>query len=181
MYAMLHPEVKMLCHGLWNNTDTVVAYNRELLSLNALRSESVIRQSGKTVTFEVSDARTGGAVISGAIRPRPSLGAVFSFMAGMGLGRALSVMRAPYLGMEVVNPKGVVLAENALARAYAHGGNTMLQGWNPSDQLQIHHPVYQALHFVPTMVEQMRDFRFVYLHPEPWGQGHKKKANPEKS
>jgi hypothetical protein len=26
------PDLQMLCHGLWNNTPQVVAYNRELLS-----------------------------------------------------------------------------------------------------------------------------------------------------
>ncbi len=30
-----HQEVQMMCHGLWNNTPNVFAYNREILSLNA--------------------------------------------------------------------------------------------------------------------------------------------------
>lgn len=37
-----HPDAQMLCHGLWNDTPQVVAYNRDLLCLNAAQTSSRI-------------------------------------------------------------------------------------------------------------------------------------------
>ena len=31
-----NPAARMFCYGLWNDTETAVAYNRELLGLDAL-------------------------------------------------------------------------------------------------------------------------------------------------
>ncbi|MEL6524755.1 MAG: hypothetical protein AAFQ07_03500, partial [Chloroflexota bacterium] len=50
-------EARMLCYHLWNNTETVVAYNRELLGLNAsITDGEIIHASGrKTFHFHASD------------------------------------------------------------------------------------------------------------------------------
>ena len=59
LIAMLtHPEIEMLCHGLWNNTSKVVAFNRELLSLNARLSTGKIQKSCTSMTFVFHNAST---------------------------------------------------------------------------------------------------------------------------
>jgi hypothetical protein len=57
--AMLtRPDMQMMCHGLWNNTPTVVTYNREVLSLNARLAESAIQRDAQRLTFSIKDRAT---------------------------------------------------------------------------------------------------------------------------
>lgn len=168
MYAMLNPEIKMMCHGLWNNTDTVVAYNRELLGLNALKSESKIQKINNRVAFSISEAHTQAPILAGSVGLQPSLSATFSFMSGLGWRQSLKLMRAPYLGMDVVNPKSPTFSENMLAKAFAYSSKNTLHYFLSSDKLYIQHPIYQFIDFQPKMIERMNDFKFVYLHPEKW-------------
>jgi hypothetical protein len=73
-------DVKMLCYGLWNNTPNVVAYNREILSLDALQSNGGIQRAGKKVDFIFEDNGTRKHIISGSIKTTPSLSATFFYV-----------------------------------------------------------------------------------------------------
>ena len=72
-----NPQARMFCYGLWNNTETVVAYNRELLGLNAKLSEATIMRKNGLKTFRFQD-KSGNEIFSGGVseekRPSPQVG-----------------------------------------------------------------------------------------------------------
>lgn len=113
------PHFQMLCHGLWNNTPQVVAYNRELLSLNARLTISHIEQTGGTVEFSFSDTEnwtrvtrwSARAAAAHALRRYPCPHGANGFC-------AIQIARQPSVHMQVVNPLGVQLTRNAVADAY---------------------------------------------------------------
>ncbi|WP_273727740.1 hypothetical protein [Brucella gallinifaecis] len=59
----LIPDLMMVCHGLWNNTQRVVRYNSEHLLLNARLTKSEVVFSGDYWTFRFRDA--AGGLIAG--------------------------------------------------------------------------------------------------------------------
>ena len=68
---LARPEVGMLCYRLWNNTPTAVAYNRELLGLEAEPATSRIERSPQAIEFSFQEDGTGGLILAGSLnRPR---------------------------------------------------------------------------------------------------------------
>jgi hypothetical protein len=170
LVAMLaRPEIQMMCHGLWNNTPGVVAYNRELLGLNARRSESVVARDAQALTFQVQDGESGAPVCAGRLsKPRQaSPRANLAMLAQMGLGRMQRVAQQPWVSMQVVNPISPALPRNAVAHAFTHNDANVLRYFDPrADSLAIGNAIYQRLQFTPQFVQHMDGFKFVYLSPE---------------
>lgn len=162
---LIHPEVKMMCHGLWNNTPTVVAYNRELLNLNALLSEGEIRKTGEKIEFTIADAITKKRLISGAVKTTPTLKSTFSFMSSLGLRSFMTLANQPWANMQVINPKGVGLNRNAAANAYSTNDKNVFRLFDFTDELKIEHPEYGSLNFIPSGIQYMEGIKFVYLLP----------------
>lgn len=162
----VNPEVKMLCHGLWNSTSRVVAYNRELLSLNALQCGSKIQRVGKKVEFMFQDTRTKDDILTGSVKTTASGAATFSFMGHLGFRKEMALLRQPWAGMEVVNPKGGPINRNAIAKAYVKNDVNNLRVFDATDELKITHPLYKTLNFVPHGMQYMSGYKFVYLQPE---------------
>lgn len=162
------PELLMLCHGLWNNTAPVVAYNRERLSLNARLTHSQISRRDSELNFAFADAGTGQSILSGKLAhvSQPSLSANMQLMSLVGFSPLMALGRAPWLSMKVVNPIGVQLDRNAIAMAYTKPATTNIRA---SDS---HNPVlsfgdtpYSGLGFQPRLVQFMTGFKFVYMDP----------------
>ena len=166
LVALTRQDVKMLCHGLWNNTQDVVAYNRELLSLNARLTSSNIQSSGNTIKFVFEDAGTNTPIISGSIKNTPTSSALFAFMSKLGLRDSLKLMSEPWSSMDIVNPKGVILDKNATAKAFAKSDVNVLHTFDSTDSLHIEHPLYKSLNFTPDTVQYADKCKFIYLHPE---------------
>jgi len=170
LVAMLtRPDVEMLCHGLWNNTPTVVAYNRELLSLNAKLSSSTITRDVQQLRFAVQDASSGQPVLTGALsKPdQPSWRASFGLLGQLGLGQTLRITRQPWVQMAVVNPLGVHLPHNAVAQAMTKNDVNNVRYFDPAnDTLTFGATSYRDLGFQPSFAQHMRGFKFVYLEPK---------------
>ncbi len=115
---LTRPEVQMLCHRLWNNTPGVVAYNREQLSLNAQLSASTITHDQEEMRFAIRAAASGESILTGALRKlqQPSWRASFALLGQLGLAQTLRINRQPWVEMAIVNPLGVKLAHNGVAR-----------------------------------------------------------------
>lgn len=162
------PDVQMLCHGLWNNTPTVVAYNRELLSLNAKLAQSEIKRDGSELRFAFQDATLAMPVFAGGLRrpDRASLRATLALTSQIGFARSMQLAKAPWVAMNVLNPLGVALLRNAVAETFTKAEVVRIRYWNPrADSLKFGEGPYARLHFAPQFVEYMKGFKFVYLNP----------------
>ena len=170
--AMLkRDDMQMLCHGLYNSTPKVVAYNRELLSLNAHLADSRIERtnSGHDVEFSIQDAQTKIPIIDGIFKgvDRPSMRAGFDLVGQLGLMGTFNAGRLPWVTMEIVNPIGVVLTQNRVAQAYTKNEVNAIQYFNPQmHTLRFGDSPYAELDFNPQVVQFMDGFKFVYLNPE---------------
>ncbi|MBX3013088.1 MAG: hypothetical protein KF832_16340 [Caldilineaceae bacterium] len=165
---LTNPAVEMLCHGLWNNTPTVVAYNRELLSLNAQLAQSQIQRDTQQMRAEVRDATSGEPLLTATLtKPQQAtLRANLALARHLGWRKTLAVGRQPWVQMSVVNPVGVGLPRNAAAQAMTKNATNTIRYFAPNqDHLTIHASRYQALEFQPQVVQHMSGFKFVYLNP----------------
>ena len=166
---LTHPDVQMLCHGLWNNTPLVVAYNRELLSLNARLTESKIEHASNSVNFSFKDSITGNSILSGSVRnpQRNSLLANLSFLSKIGFRRGSEIAKQPWTGMQVLNPKGVVLDRNATAKAFNKSDVNVVRYFDgQTSSLEFGNTPYRPLQFSASFSQYMSGFKFVYLEPE---------------
>jgi hypothetical protein len=162
------PDVQMLCHGLWNSTPAAVAYNRELLALNARRSDSLIERDGKELRFCVTDRATQAPVLSGRIEQsrRGALRAGWDLMRRVGLRRLVSLAAQPWIRLPVINPVGAVLGRNAAADSYTKAAASRLRPFDArGDAIDFGDERYRRLGFEPSFVQAMEGFRFVYLFP----------------
>jgi hypothetical protein len=167
LVTLTRPDIQMMCFGLWNNTPNVVAYNREILGLDARQSDSMIEQQKEDIRFDIKDDSTGKAILSGLIRDpmRSSIRVTLSFMSRMGFQKSLSFARQPWISMQVINPKGIVLNNNASARTFTKNDANGFRYFDAADHLEIGDPTYETLNFTPQVVQSMRGIKFVYLEP----------------
>jgi hypothetical protein len=166
---VMRPEMRMLCHGLWNSTPQAVAYNRELLALDARLSRSRIGLDASAASFSVADDATGTPLLEGRIESpyRPSLGANLALMTGLGLHRLFMLAREPWIRMPVMNPVGPALRRNALAESFTKAQRSVLRHFDPArDRLAFGDGRYRTLQFEPQFVQAMDGFKFVYLFPQ---------------
>ncbi len=166
---LTRPDVKMLCHGLWNNTDRVVAYNREVLALDARLSDSRIESDRLAFSFAVRDGATRAPVVEGRIhRPqRPSLVANLALISRIGFRPLRSLARQPWLRVPVLNPVGSGLDRNAEADSLTKTEVNVLRYFDPArDHLRFGDERYAPLQFEPQFVQYMEGFKFVYLFPQ---------------
>ena len=170
LQAMLtRPELQMLCHGLWNDTRLVVAYNREWLGLNARLAQSRIASSPSRLEFAIHDTETGVPVLSGEVQAPRQAGwrATADLMARIGLRRLWASAAQPWVTMRVVNPIGAGLERNAVAQAFNQNSVNRVRYFGPeTGTLEFGATPYRALQFAPQFVQYMEGFKFVYLKPE---------------
>jgi hypothetical protein len=166
---LTRPDIQMLCHGLWNNTPTVVAYNREYLSLNARQADSRIERDQNALCFAFNDQATGQPILAGTVQQpqRVSWRAILNFMTSLGFKRSLALQRQPWISLTVINPVGVQLDRNAAARTFTSNAVTVLRYFDQrTDRLDFGDTPYRALCFTPQFVQSMSGFKFVYLQPQ---------------
>jgi hypothetical protein len=165
---LTRPNVHMLCHGLWNSTPRAVAYNRELLALDARLSRSRIEHEPGVLRFAVHDEATGAPVLQGSVqRPRrPSLRANLALVAQLGVVRLIDVARQPWMKVPVLNPVGNVLRRNAAADSFTKADLSVLRYFDAGrDSLVFGDNRYRQLGFRPQFFQYMEGFKFVYLFP----------------
>ena len=162
------PDVRMLCHGLWNNTPPVVAYNRERLALNARLSQSRIDIDANALSFAVSDAATHAPVLEGRVHHprRASLRANLALLGRLGLRRTIALARQPWFTMPVLNTVHAALPRNAAADSHTKAELSVVRPFDPEhDRLVFGEAHYRQLQFEPTFFQFMDGFKFVYLFP----------------
>jgi len=163
---MTRPDVRMLCHGLWNNTPRVVAYNRERLSLNARLCGSQIGNDKQTFSFDFHDSVAGGSILSGDLLKRVSLRAAWDLVSHLGLRRTVAIARQPWIKLAILNPTGVLLSTNEVAESYTKNQKNLVRYFDEGkDRLEFGDTPYARLGFEPQFVQDMEGFRFVYLNP----------------
>jgi hypothetical protein len=159
----------MLCHGLWNSTAEVVAYNRELLNLNACLTKSRIDDGEGAFTFDFKGGVAGEAIITGRLpNPRrPSLRANWELMSSIGLRRSWAVYQQPWIDLRIVNPTGIGLNRNAVAETFTKNQTYTVRYFsNATDKLEFGETAYGRVNFKPEFVQYMTGFKFVYLMPK---------------
>lgn len=159
------PNARVFCHGLWNSTTEVVAYNREHLGLNALLAEHVVSRSNGRLRVEVLAGADTPGVRGDLSIGRASLRATFEFASRIGFGEAQLLAARPWVEMKVVNPIGL-RPQNDAALTGTHNTVNVLRAFDPRHEtLTLSGPGYADLDFRPTYVQQMEGFTFVYLDP----------------
>jgi len=163
------PDIQMMCHGLWNTTPLAVAYNRELLNLNARLSSSEIEYDDEQFMFRITNPATGSLICEGKFNKpgKASLRASFSLLGRMGLRQARRVNQQPWLGLQIVNPVTRLVPNNRAAQSFAKNDADRLRYFDPrTDSIVLKDTPYALLQFEPQFVQHMQGFKFVYLRPE---------------
>lgn len=166
------PSARMFCHGLWNNSPQVVAYNSEVLGLGAQLSQSTVNYSATHIGFEFSDMKTEQALLSGEFNrpPRTGMSAGLSMLGYFGFGGVMRLGNMPWITAQVVNRVGAVIPHNANAQAHLAADSLVVQLVdNQTGSFEIEHPVYASWQITPQFVEHMNGFKFVYLNPHDVG------------
>lgn len=163
----LHPEVKMLCVKLWNNTPQVVAYNREHAGLDAHLTHEIVHLQSSTKTFKVCDESTGKPVMEGHLKVEkqqpPGVG--FEMFRAFGLGGIMQVARLPWITLDVINPIGRI-PRNAAATTYTRSDRQIVQRFNPQiDSLAFSDERFRRLGFAPQFINHTWGVKFIYLDP----------------
>ncbi|MGV2980765.1 hypothetical protein ACERNI_11220 [Camelimonas sp. ID_303_24] len=162
------PDLMMVCHGLWNNTQRVVRYNAEHLMLNAKLTQSEVELSGDRWTFQFRDA--GGKMIAEgsapSLRRQPS-GASWRIARQMGLGGMLRLLRTPVFRMPVVNTRRQADDRNHFCITYTACQKPLIRESADEDRIVISHSSYSELDFKITFVQQLKDIGFIFLRPLP--------------
>jgi hypothetical protein len=166
---MADPQTKMLCHGLWNSTPQAVAYNRELLSLDASLANSNIHNGAGQLEFAFEDQSARRLLISGKFPncARLSMRATWHAMTQIGFRRLWAMARQPWVTLQILNPIGVFLERNAAAESFTKNDVNLVRYFDSSlDELSFGDTQYASLDFRPQFVQYMRGFKFVYLEPK---------------
>lgn len=169
----LNPQAMMVCHGLWNNTERVVRYNREHLGLNAHLCQSTIEvdDSLRRWRFAYTDATSQAPLVQGEITPPgaqpPAL--LWQMVQQLGFGGMWKSMTAPFVHVPVVNTKSAVAEANLVAHTYTSAGRQTISFFNDTQQVSILADPYRALSFRPDFVQCAEAIKFVYLRPVPIG------------
>lgn len=161
-------DVLMLCHGLWNNTPGVVAYNRELLALNARESRGRIEHDERGFSFAVNDRATVSRVLEGRLHRhrQPSPVVSLALATRLGFRRMVALARQPWIGMPVLNPVSPLLERNAAAQTYTKTATSSIRYFDRArDRLVFGDTPYRGLGFQPRFFQYTDGFRFVYLAP----------------
>ena len=162
-------DIQMMCHGLWNNRLKTVAYNRELLSLNARLSRSIIEANSTRLRFSVSDQVNSRLVCAGQLsRPfEASTLAGLALIGQLGLAETLRLNHKPWIGIRIINPVSILAERNMTAQSYAKTDVNRLRYFNgDEDSIALYASPYDQLEFKPLFVQHMKGFKFVYLQPE---------------
>ncbi len=166
-------ELPMLVHGLWNDTDAAIGYNRDLLGLDAQPAVSAINAMQDNLRFAFSERSEEGSmpIASGTIKleKRTGIKAGLSLSQLMGgFSKTNALLKQPYSVFSVMNRVSQQLPRNVETEAAAGSEHIVLREWNRrTDQIDIKHPYYGQVDFQPDFVQQFTGARFVYVTPRP--------------
>ena len=161
------PDLKMVCHGLWNDIRRVVRYNTEHLRLDAAMTRCEVRLGRGRGAFRFLD-EDGALIAEGAVgagRGTPA-GQGWRIVGQMGLGGLLRVMQTPAINIPVVNTRRRE-ARNHVCQTYTTCERAHVRLVETDDVVAIRHQTYEPLHFKPAFVLQFDGVGFIFLRPKP--------------
>lgn len=165
----LNPEARMFCYGLWNDTETAVAYNRELLGLDAQPNQGTIQLNrGQSSSFRFQND-ADQIIIEGQVTlaKQTNITIGWQMLRLFGLRPTLRSFSQPYMEAKVVNPRGNIIPTNADAQSFLASDTPIMQLFDPAtDSLHFGETSKNNFQFQPRFIEQFSPFRFVYLAPE---------------
>lgn len=164
----INPSARMLCFGLWNNTAKVVAYNRELLGLDARLNTGTIESKDGYRQFHFLD-EDDQLIFEGRVREqeRPSPKVGFALARLLGFRNTMKAFSQPYLGAKVVNPISDAVPYNGDAQSFLASDQPVVKYFYPAtDSIAFGETPAAGFDFRPDFVEFFSPFRFVYLEPE---------------
>lgn len=168
------PALGLFCYRLWNDSERVVAYNRELLGLDAHLARGRIEPERDRTRFAFR-AATGEPLVEGAAgrAARTPPGLMWQIFRLLGPGLARHAAPGRILESRVINPKGHAFPDNRTARAYLAPDHAVVQRWDApparnrvSNELRWSADPFADADFRPTFVEHLWPYRFVYCEPE---------------
>jgi hypothetical protein len=159
-------DMRTLCHGLCNDSEDVVCYNREVLGLNAQMTAGQITTQGEMTTLAFTDPG-GHAIFRGHIQRvrRQPMTDLTLMLRYFGLRKLMRLAELPWLSMQVMNPVSTAFPDDGEAQAYTQSDQQITRRFNPqTDQLTFGDLTYAQLGFEPQFVMQMSGCKFVYLN-----------------
>ncbi|MGQ5719923.1 hypothetical protein [Pseudochrobactrum asaccharolyticum] len=162
------PDLMMVCHGLWNDTQRVVQYNSEHLRLNAKLTQSKMDFSGENWNFKFCD--TFGNIIAEGSIPllRHQLTKdTWQIAQRMGIRGTLNLLRTPFFEMPVVNTRQNSDTCNHVCVTYTACDKPLIRKTTDEDMIIIREPIYQNLDFRTAFVQQLKNIGFIFLRPTP--------------
>lgn len=160
-------DLLMRCHGLWNDERDVVAYNRELLGLDAALAHSRIERSADALAFSFADAQSGAPLAQGQVMhpTRRSLACDLAMAVRLGPAALWRLSRDPTIHVRIMGGPDGRAGCAAVADSYTHAVSALHRYDANRDRFVLQAPRYQALQFQPDFVQFMDPFRFVYQLP----------------
>ena len=170
-----HPDARLYPVGLWNDTPLVVAYNREILGLDAHLAHGTIQRNAisKTKYFQFSKLKNEKLIFEGSVHEEEdnSLGNTLTLLRQPGYRRIHPAVAHPKISVQVVNPMNATIHNNADAQTYTVSSRPVLQLFNPrTDQITFGDKSYAGLNFTPQFIEHLDQLKFVYLNPHNTGE-----------
>jgi hypothetical protein len=166
---LVEPGLRLYSAVLWNDLPLAVAYNRELLALNArLCQASISRgEAGGSLSFRFEDLDQR-LICQGDVLPPLSQ----PFWDGLLLERALGSLGMrrtaayPWLSAQVMAPGIQFSSAPCESQTYLQAGSTVLARFSSADAHLDFGPAFPAgLDFRPAFLEHFTGFQFVYLPP----------------
>lgn len=165
---VINPQVRMLVHGLWNNSQTVVNYNNDVLGLGARSIRGGVEYKSKSMNFLFNDGAQGNLIASGRFKI-PSgtpITASLSLSQVMGFGGMMRMSSQRILSSQAMNRINNHATLNMTSQTYTAPDKVILEKYNEDKhKLDIRQYPYDGLAFRPKFVEHMLGFKFVYLNP----------------
>jgi hypothetical protein len=166
---LLEPGLRLFSAGLWNDVPAVVAYNRELLGLDAqLATAHVSRgEEGGFISFRFETV-SADLVCQGDIAPPREQPFWDSLRVEQALGREgmRRMAGSPWICAQVMAPGGAFFRQPSEAQTYLQARSTVLARYDcAAGHLEFGPGFPAGLDFHPMFVEHFLGFQFVYLLP----------------
>lgn len=164
------PDWGSLCMNLWNDTEAVIAYNNEYLGLNARPGKFSLfgEKPDGHLDYHITD-QSGADIIRGHVQVQKStpLSAMWDMLRTAGIRQIIKLGNAAYAGGHVINRKSAVMPQNREAPIFTSSDHNVTRLWDPrTDRLEIEESTLSDIGFVPSSLQHLWPFRFVYLHPD---------------
>ncbi len=164
--ALTRRDVVMVCHGLWNDTARVVAYNRHHLNLDA-RPMTTRFELGEP-RLEVACASADGDALVEAqltLARRQDASTLWRALAHLGVGGVAAGFRSPFLEVGVLHTRRSADDRPRVAKTWSKPDRVVIRMIDDTDRLVVAAPRHRALDLRPAFIEQLHGVRFVYGRP----------------